>query len=233
MLTTEAMITEIPEKELRNSIRRRRAGGVRLRETKPMSTLPVTYLTPEQYLEIERGAELRSEYLNGEMFAMAGGTPNHAWIVINTASGLTEQLRGRPCGARTSDLRLYSAKHKMFTYPDIVVTCGPDQLLDARRDTLTDATVIVEVLSPSTKNYDRGEKFLVYRSLPSFSEYLLLSQDTMRAEHHVRQPDGAWLLREFTGPADEIELKSIGCRLQLQSLYERVEFEAATSPAEQ
>jgi Uma2 family endonuclease len=191
-----------------------------------MSTQPVTYLTPEQYLEIESKAEFRSEYINGEMFAMSGATPNHARIVLNAARRLTEQLGGRPCEAFDGDLRLYSAKYKIFTYPDVLVTCGPHRLLEGRRDTLTDATVIVEVLSPSTKNYDRGEKFLFYRSLPSFSDYLLLSQDMMRAEHHVRRPDNSWVFREFTGPGDEIDLKSIGCRLQLHSLYERVEFEA-------
>jgi Uma2 family endonuclease len=113
-----------------------------------------------------------------------------------------------------------------------LVTCGPKQLLDTRRDTLTDATIIVEVLFPSTKDYDRGEKFRIYRSLASFSEYLQLAQDEMRAEHYARQPDGSWLFREFTGPTDEIELTSIGCRLNLQSLYERVEFEppALTNP---
>jgi Uma2 family endonuclease len=191
-----------------------------------MSTQPVTYLTIDQYLEIESKAEYRSEYVDGEMFAMAGATPNHAWIVANTISQLTALLRGRPCGARSNDLRLYSARQKMLTYPDVVVTCGPDQLLAGRRDTLIDATVIVEVLSPTTQDYDRGEKFRFYRSLPSFSEYLLLAQDEIRAEHHVRQPDGSWLFREFSGPSGEIELASIGCRLQLQSLYERVEFEA-------
>jgi Uma2 family endonuclease len=192
-----------------------------------MSTQPVTYLTHEQYLEIERKAEFPSEYINGEMFAMSGGSPNHARIALNTAMKLTEQLDGRPCEAFGADLmRLHIARYNISTYPDVLVTCGPHRLLDARRDTLTDATVIVEVLSPSTKNYDRGEKFLFYRSLPSFSEYLLLSQDTTRAEHHVRQPDASWLFREFTGPADEIELKSIGCRLPLQSLYKRVEFDA-------
>jgi Uma2 family endonuclease len=161
------------------------------------------------------------------MFAMSGGTPNHARIALNTAMKLTEQLRGRPCEAFGADLlRLHIAKYNISTYPDVLVTCGPKQLLDARRDTLTDATVIVEVLSPSTRAYDSGEKFRIYRSLPSFSEYLLLAQDEMRAEHHASQPDNSWLFREFTGPADEIELKSIGCHLQLQSLYERVEFEA-------
>jgi Uma2 family endonuclease len=183
------------------------------------------YLTPEQYLEIERKAEFRSEYINGEMFAMSGGTPNHARIVSNAVRRLGEQLDGRPCEAFGGDLRLYSGKYKIFTYPDVLVTCGPHRLLDGRRDTLTDATVIVEVLSPSTKNYDRGEKFRFYRSLPSFSEYLLLAQDEVRAEYHLRQPDNSWLFREFTGPAGEIELKSIGCRLQLESLYKRVEFE--------
>jgi Uma2 family endonuclease len=161
------------------------------------------------------------------MFAMSGGSPNHARIALNTAMKLTEQLRGRPCEAFGADLlRLHIAKYNVSTYPDVLVTCGPKQLLDARRDTLTDATVIIEVLSPSTKNYDRSEKFRFYRSLPSFSEYLLLAQDEVSAEHHARQPDNSWLFREFTKPAGEIELKSIGCHLQLQSLYERVEFEA-------
>jgi Uma2 family endonuclease len=182
------------------------------------------YLTPEQYLDIESRAEFRSEYINGEMFAMSGATLNHARVVLNTARRLTEQLDGRPREAFGGGLRLYSAKYKFFTYPDVLVTCGSHRLLDSRRDTLTDATVIVEVLSPSTKNYDRGEKFLFYRSLPSFSAYLLLAQHEMRAEHHVRQLDNSWLFREFTGPSDEIDLKSIGCCLQLQSLYKRVEF---------
>jgi Uma2 family endonuclease len=193
-----------------------------------MSTKPIAYLTPEQYLEIDRKAEFRSEYIDGEMFAMSGGTRNHARIALNTARRLAEQLDGRSCEVAGGDLRLYSAQRKMFTYPDVFVTCGPDQFLDARRDTITDATVVIEVLSPSTKDYVHGEKFRFYRSLPSFSEYLLLAQDELRAEHYTRQPEGSWLLREFTNPADEIELKSIGCRLRLDSLYQRVEFEPKT-----
>jgi Uma2 family endonuclease len=191
-----------------------------------MSTRPAAYLTPEQYLEIERQAEFRSEYLHGQMYAMSGGTPNHARIVANTLSSLLEQLRGRPCEPVANDLRLYSAREKVYTYPDIVVTCGPVEFQDKHRDTIVDATVIIEVLSPSTRNYDRGEKFRFYRSLPSFSEYLLLAQDTMRAEHHVRQPDGSWLFREFTTPSDILELKSIGCCLRPELLYERVVFES-------
>jgi Uma2 family endonuclease len=190
-----------------------------------MSTSAISYLTPEQYLENERKAEFRSEYVNGEVVAMSGGTLNNAWLVANTLSRLTDQLRGKSCGAVANDVRLFCAQYNLFTYPDIIVTCGPHQFLDPRRDTITDATAIVEVLSPSTMNYDQGEKFRYYRSLQSFREYLLLAQDAVRAEHHVRQPDGAWLFREFLSPQSEIELKSIGCRLKLDSLYERVEFE--------
>ncbi len=182
--------------------------------------------TVEQYLEIERKSEFRSEYLNGQIFAMSGGTLYHARIVRNALSTLAEQLRGKPCEPVSSDLRLFCALHDLFTYPDIVVVCGPGKFLDSRRDTITDATIVVEVLSPSTVNYDRGEKFRYYRSLESFSEYLLVAQDAVRAEHHVRQPDGSWLFREFTAPGSEIELRSIGCRVKLESLYERVEFES-------
>ena len=192
-----------------------------------MSTRAISLVTAAQYLEIERGAEFRSEYLNGQVFAMSGGTLNHARIVRNALSVLVDQLRGKPCEPVASDLRLFCALHNLFTYPDIAVICGPGKFLDGRRDTITDATVAVEVLSPSTMNYDRGEKFRYYRSLESFSEYLLVAQDTVRAEHHVRQPDGSWLFREFTSPGAAIEMQSIGCRMKLESLYERVEFESA------
>ncbi len=120
----------------------------------------------------------------------------------------------------------YTARRKRCSRIRISWSLAGPSVQDGRRDTLTDATFIIEVLSPATKNYDRSEKFRFYRSLPSFSEYLLLAQDEMRAELHTRQSDRSWLFREFTGPDDEIELKSIGCRLQLQALYKRVEFES-------
>jgi Uma2 family endonuclease len=192
-----------------------------------MSTQPIARLTPGQYLEIERAAEIRSEYIDGQMLAISRGTLNHARIISNTLSRLNEQLRGTRCGAVSSDMRLHSAQFEIYTYPDIVVTCGPDKLLDGHKDTLIDATLIIEVLSPSTGNYDRGEKFRFYRSLPSFAEYVLLAQDAVRAEHHVRQNGGSWLFREFSLREDELVLASIGCRLELGPLYERVDFENA------
>ncbi len=119
-------------------------------------------------------------------------------------------------------MRLFCPRHSVFTYPDILVACGALKFLDDRDDTLTDATAIVEGLPV------RSEKFDYYRSLSSFAEYLLLAQDTVRAEHHARQVDGSWLFREFASPEYQIELKSIGCRLRLGALYERVEFQPAS-----
>lgn len=193
-----------------------------------MSTQAMPFLTVEQYLEIERAAEARSEYLGGAMYAMAGATRNHGRIVASAGMVLYNQLRGRECEAAITDLRLAVRQHNLITYPDIFVTCGPDRFYDNRKDTLIDATVIVEVLSPSTKNYDRGEKFVFYRGLPSFREYLVLAQDKVYAEHHVRQADNSWLMREYSASSDEIDLKSIDCRLRLADVYERVEFETAS-----
>jgi len=184
-----------------------------------MSTQPVARLTVDQYLEVERAAEFRSEYVNGEVFAMAGGGPNHALIAMAAGASLVNQLDDKPCAVAGSDLRLFCERDRMLTYPDVVVFCEPAKFLE--RDTLIDATVIIEVLSRSTQNYDRGEKFRFYRGLPSFSEYVLLAQDAMRAEHHVRQQDGSWLFREFTGPDAVVELKSIGCQLRLGTLYRK------------
>ncbi len=191
-----------------------------------MSTQAVPYLTPEQYLEIERAADFRSEYLAGAMYAMSGGSRNHMHMIAAISGELYTALRGRDCAVANTDLRLSIRKYNLITYPDVFVTCGPDQYLDNRRDTLTDATFIVEVLSPSTKNYDRGEKFLFYRSLQSLKEYLIFAQDEVRAEHWTRQPDGTWQLREFVSLSDEIGLNSIGCRLRLDDVYARVQFES-------
>jgi Uma2 family endonuclease len=196
-----------------------------------MSTQAVPFLTPEQYLEMERSAETRSEYLNGAMYAMSGSTITHAFIVNSALLLLGGQLRGRKCAAFATDLRLFVRERQLITYPDIFVACEPYQDLDGRKDMLVDAVLIIEVLSPSSKNYDRGEKFLFYRSLPSFREYLLLAQDQIHAEHHVRQSDGSWVMREYSSAADEIALPSIECRLRLEDVYERVEFETASELA--
>ena len=192
-----------------------------------MSTQRVTFLTPEQYLEIEREAEFRSEYLNGEVVAMSGGTPNHARIALNTAMRLAEQLAGHRCEAFGGDLlRLYSIEHKVFTYPDVLVTCGPHQFLDARGDTITDATVIVEVLSPSTEAHDRGFKFAQYQQLDSLEEYVLVSQIEPRVESFRRQMNGKWLYSDVRGIAAICRFDSVDCEVPLSEIYYQVAFDS-------
>jgi len=192
-----------------------------------MASASVPYLTPEQYLEIERQAEFRSEYLHGEMFAMAGTSFNHNRIVRSTERALGRALDGRRCDVFFLDVKVHIPATGLYTYPNIVVTCGPIAALDKHQDTLTNPLVIVEVLSPSTRNYDRGEKFQHYRSIPSFREYLVLAQDEIRVEHHVRQPDGAWIFREHTALTDVVHLASTDCNLNISTLYADVEFPTA------
>jgi Uma2 family endonuclease len=187
-----------------------------------VSTQTIPLLTPEQYLETERKADYKSEYIDGGIFAMAGASPNHARIVTNSILQLGLQLRGGPCEVFATDLRLFIKAVRVYTYPDIMVFCRVPGIEE--EDIATNPRFIAEVLSDSTKNYDRGEKFRFYRTIPGFSEYLLIAQDSIRAEHYQRRSDGAWILREFTSEDDQIQLDSIECRLGLGALYERVVF---------
>jgi Uma2 family endonuclease len=189
-----------------------------------MSTEPKTFLTPEQYLEIERKAEYKSEYFEGEMFAMAGAREAHNLIVANVLFQIFGQVRSGPCRVYPSDMRVRVSATGLYTYPDIVVACEPPRFLDGERDTLLNPTLIVEVLSPSTEAYDRGRKFGHYRSIESLAEYLLVSSERIGAELFTRQTDGAWLLTASGDLTDTINLSATGCRLALADLYEKVEF---------
>jgi len=191
-----------------------------------MSLQPKTFLTPEEYLAIERKAKYKSEYFNGEMFAMSGASPSHVLIVTNVVAELRGQLKQRPCTVYSTDLRLRVSPTGLYTYPDIVVVCGPPQFADNQKDMLVNPTLIVEVLSDSTKDYDRGEKFEHYRSLASFNEYLLIAQDRCHVERFVRQPDNRWLLSETNQIEDSIRLSSIDCKLALTEVYDKVELPA-------
>ena len=137
-----------------------------------MATIAAPYITPEEYLERERQAETKSEYLRGEVFAMAGGTLRHARIVTSLVRRLGDKLSQRPCDVYSTDVRLAISQAGLYTYPDVMVICGEAVAIDDRQDTITNPVLIVEVLSDSTKNYDRGQKFQYYRSLPSLMEYL-------------------------------------------------------------
>ncbi len=191
-----------------------------------MPSQPKTYITPEEYLAIERQAEYKSEYFNGEMFAMTGAGERHVLIVTNVVAELRGQLRQRPCTVYSTDLRVRVSPTGLYTYPDVVVVCGQPQFADDQRDTLLNPTLIVEVLSESTKDYDRGGKFEHYRTLVSFSEYVLIAQDRYHVEHFVRQSDNRWLLSETNRLEDTIRLSSVGCDLALAEVYDKVEMPA-------
>ena len=192
-----------------------------------MSTQPKTFLTPEQYLEIERKAEYKSEYFNGEMFAMAGARLAHNLLVANLVRELGQQMRSRPCLILPSDMRVCVSATGLYTYPDVVGICGEPQFLDDQTDTLLNPALVVEVLSHSTEAYDRGRKFESYKSIESLREYLLVASDRIHADLYNRQPDGRWLLTSADKLEDSLTLESVGAQLTLADLYEKVEFSAA------
>jgi Uma2 family endonuclease len=190
-----------------------------------MSSLPKPRFTPEQYLERERQADHKSEYLSGEIFAMAGASEAHNLIVTNVVRELSARLRGRPCRTYPSDMKVEVGPSGLFTYPDVSVVCGEPRFHDARRDMVQNPTVIVEVLSPSTEAYDRGAKFAQYRRLESLTDYLLISASECRVEHYVRLRDGQWLLSEVMTQEQVVVIGSIDCELPMAEVYERVEFD--------
>lgn len=188
-----------------------------------MSTQTKTFLTPEEYLAIEREAEFRSDYWNGETFTMAGAREPHNDIGVNVTAEIRQQLRSRPCKNWANDRRVRTCSD-LYTYPDGIVVCGERRFLDASRDTLLNPTLIVEVLSPSTEAYDRGLKFAQYRMIESLLEYLMLASDRIHAELFTKQTNGQWTLSEWSAPEAVVVLKSCGCRLKLAGVYEKVEF---------
>lgn len=185
---------------------------------------PVTRLTPQDYLAIERAAPFKSEFYDGEMFAMAGGTPVHSLIGTNVAGEFRNKLRGKKCVPYNADLRIQVEPTGLFTYPDLSVICGPLQF-GAGDDTVTNPTLLVEVLSPSTEAYDRGQKFIHYRQIPSLQEYLLVSQSEPLLELYSRQPGGGlWTLRQATGLDARLEIPSLEISVELAEIYARVQF---------
>ena len=176
----------------------------------------------DEYLMVEEQALTKSEFCAGEIFAMSGASLEHNRLVRNLIIELGNGLKGKSCEVFPSDLRLHVERYALYTYPDVLVVCGPPRLLPGRKDTLVDATLIIEVLSPSTRDYDRNDKFRFYRELPSFSEYLLVAQDELKIEHHRRVAPGQWLLTDFGGEDSEIVLSSIDVSLRLDEIYRGV-----------
>jgi len=186
-----------------------------------MSSDRKTHLSSAEYLTLERKSEIRSEYLDGDMVAMSGGSREHNLIVTNIVGELRTKLKGRPCEVYPSNMRVKVSATGLYTYPDVVVVCGEPQFEDASVDTLMNPTVAVEVLSDSTESYDRGAKFGHYRKVASLIEYLLVSQRECKIEQYIRQPEGQWLRSQVTSHSGKIELPSIGCSLDLSEIYDR------------
>ena len=181
-----------------------------------------TYLTPKEYLAFERKATTKHEYLNGQIVAMSDASFAHNFITVNVATHLNIQLMDGECRVATSDMRVKVTEIDSYFYPDVVVVCGEPVPEDNIFDTLLNPTVIVEVLSPSTETYDRGEKFEHYQQITSLKDYILISQDKVHVEHYCRQGTG-WLQTEFAELEDVLSLRSIDCELRLQDVYRRVE----------
>jgi len=196
---------------------------------------PQTHLlyTVDEYLMLERAAEERHEYLDGFVYAMAGERIEHGDVCTNLTRTISTQLLDKPRRTLSKDMRVRSgpspqpgqSKKGLYSYPDVVVVCGEPQFHDSYRDVLINPNLIIEVLSDSTEAFDRGEKFLRYRTwLPSLTDYLLVSQTKPLIEHYQRQDDNRWSMTSVEGLEGELYLESIDCRMRLKEVYERITF---------
>jgi Uma2 family endonuclease len=186
-----------------------------------MATNPIPKISEEQYLAIERAAEFKSEFLDGEMFAMAGTSNTHARLQRNLIGEFYAALRGTTCEVFGSETQVKVSSRAYF-YADALVVCGEPATADEHDDNLLNPVVIFEILSPSTEKYDRGLKFQHYRTLASLRDYILVSQDQLRIEQFTREPDGTWTFRDYQRLDEQLKIASIGVDIALQRIYDRV-----------
>jgi Uma2 family endonuclease len=199
--------------------------GRRSRRGSPMSAVPKTKLTEQQYLAIENAAEDRSEFFDGETFAMAGATTPHIRITLSIAAELRALLKGGRCEALPVDQRVKVERTGVYIYPDVVIVCGPIDYSKSDPLSLINLTAIIEVLSPSNEKYDRGIKFRSYKLIPSLVEYILVAQEEPLCDRYIRQADGSWALVSFVGLDAELEFTSVPARIPLAEIYAGVTFE--------
>ena len=190
--------------------------------------------TVEEYLALDRACEERHEYVDGEILAMAGESPEHGAICTNLVAELRNQLKGTRCQVFSKDLKVRSGSlplkprstKGLFSYPDVVIVCGEPQFFDEHRDVLVNPALIIEVLSPTTEAFDRGEKFRRYRSFnPSLTDYIVVAQQLPSIEHFKRNAEGLWFIAASVQEmAGNVEVASIDCSLRLDEVYDRVAF---------
>ena len=196
-----------------------------------MTAQPKPYITEAEYLELERAGTSKHEYFAGDIFAMTGASEQHNLIASNVVATLHRQLRGRSCRIYPSDMRLKIAQTGLNTYPDITIVCGSPQFTDpAKRDTLLNPIVIIEILSPSTERYDRGMKFQHYRTIASLQEYILIAQDEQHIERYTRNEPNQWILTEASEPDTILPISSISATLALADVYEQVDLIPSREP---
>ncbi|AOX01405.1 hypothetical protein BJP34_19925 [Moorena producens PAL-8-15-08-1] len=183
------------------------------------------YYTADEYLELEEAADYKSEYRDGEIVPMAGGTTNHNKIALNFAAHLKFALKGQAYDIYIGDVRLWIPDYRHYTYPDIMVIKGKPIYTGKGKTTVMNPLLIVEVLSKSTRNYDQGEKFLYYRSIPHFQEYILIDQARYHVIQHTKTSEGKWLLTEQSAENGILELSTIDFKLNFSDIYEGVNFE--------
>ncbi|WP_026630758.1 Uma2 family endonuclease [Dyadobacter alkalitolerans] len=175
-----------------------------------------------EYLELERKADYKSEYYQGEIFAMAGASPNHNRIMANLSGEIYMALKGRSCQNFSSDMRLHIPQNGLYTYPDIIILCGKPEFSQNDKDTLINPSVIIEVLSKSTSAYDRGDKFRLYRSIPTLTDYILVDSLSISVEVFQKNEDGTWLLNsEINNINERITLTNINVQIELKDVYAR------------
>lgn len=182
--------------------------------------------TIEEYLEFEVNSEERHEYIDGEVVCVTGGTPNHNKIALNLATSLNFGLKRQPYDVFVTDQRLWIPQKGIYTYPDVMVIAHPIEYQENRRDTLVNPLLIAEVLSNSTQNYNRGEKFLAYRSIPTLQEYILIDQYSIYVEQFCKTDPHRWTLIEFEDANETLEMQTIPLQMVIADLYDKVEFEA-------
>ena len=198
-----------------------------------MAESPKFLMSESEYLEFEQASEMRHEFWRGELFAMAGASEGHNLASGNLFVAVQLALRDKPCRAYTHDMRVFASESRAYVYPDIVVACPPIEFKDAKRDTLLNPQIVVEVLSPSTESYDRGRKFDLYRQSESLRQYVLIAQDEPRVMSYIRQSDGvAWLLTPLEGLNAVLEFPTLGLSLPLSEIYRNVEFPPPLTPEE-
>ena len=180
--------------------------------------------TPEEYLALEEKAEYKSEFVNGYIFKMAGGTEAHIQISFNATKLFADRLRGK-CRAYQSDMKVWVEEAETYFYPDVTVVCGERKFYKDRRDIVENPVLLVEVLSKSTEEYDKNDKFFTYQNLESFQEYVLVSQNKAIVEQYTKNADGNWIHKATIGSKSTVKFEAVGIELSLEEIYQRVEFE--------